>query len=112
MMDKRRKPPAKDVLRRQRDELYAAIERGELTLQQAVKRMRAISRLTQHEFAAHRGVSVKVIKEVERGIGNPTVKTLNQIGDIFGFEVSFVRKAHDALPAAGPMIAVPDETQG
>jgi DNA-binding XRE family transcriptional regulator len=97
-MDKRRKSPDKESLRQQRNDLYAAIERGELSLQQAVKRMRAISCLTQLEFAAHRGVSVKVIKEVERGIGNPTVKTLNQIGEIFGLEVSFVRKSKIAAP--------------
>jgi DNA-binding XRE family transcriptional regulator len=91
-MDKRRKPVSKDMLRQQRDELYAAIERGELSLQDAVKRMRAITCMTQPEFAAQRGVSVKVIKEIERGIGNPTVNTLNQIADIFGLEVAFVRK--------------------
>jgi len=90
-MDKRRKPVSKDVLRQQRDELYAAIEKGELSLQSAVKRMRAITRMTQPEFAAHRGVSVKVIKEIERGVGNPTVNTLNQIAAIFGLEVAFVR---------------------
>jgi transcriptional regulator with XRE-family HTH domain len=91
-MDKRKKPVDKDILRQQRNELYAAIERGELTLQQAVKRMRTISQLTQLEFAEHRGVSVKVIKEIERGTGNPTVNTLNQIGSIFGLEVGFTPK--------------------
>jgi DNA-binding XRE family transcriptional regulator len=91
-MDKRRKAVSKDVLRKQRDELYAAIEKGELSLQDAAKRMRAITRMTQPEFAAHRGVSVKVIKEIERGAGNPTINTLNQIADIFGLEVAFVRK--------------------
>jgi transcriptional regulator with XRE-family HTH domain len=53
--------------------------------------MRQISGLTQVEFAAHRGLSAKVIKEIERGTGNPTVKTLNQIGTFFGLEVAFVR---------------------
>jgi DNA-binding XRE family transcriptional regulator len=91
-MDKRRKPIDKETLRQQRNDFYAAIERGELTLQMAVKRMRAISRMTQLEFAENRGISVKVIKEIERGIGNPTTNTLNQIGKIFELEVSFVRK--------------------
>ena len=90
-MDKRRKPVDKDVLGQQRLDLYAGIERGELTLQASLKQMRALSRLTQPEFAAQRGVSVKVIREIERGIANPTVNTLNQIGRIFGLEVGFVR---------------------
>lgn len=91
-MDKRRNPPDREALRAQRVALYDAIGRGEVTLKDAVKRMRALSGLTQAEFAAHRGVSIKVIKEIERGIANPTVNTLNQIGAVFGLEVSFVRK--------------------
>jgi DNA-binding XRE family transcriptional regulator len=48
--------------------------------------MRQISGLTQVEFAAHRGLSAKVIKEIERGTGNPTVKTLNQIGTFLAWK--------------------------
>lgn len=90
-MDKRKKPVDKDVRRQQRNELYDAIDRCELPLREAVKRMRSISGLTQAEFAEHRNVSIKVIKEIERGVANPTVNTLNQIGSIFGLEVAFVR---------------------
>jgi transcriptional regulator with XRE-family HTH domain len=91
-MDKRRKSIDKDALRAQRNAFYEAIAAGELTLQEAVKRMRALSGLTQQEFADHRGVSIKVIKEIERGVGNPTLNTLNQIASIFGLEVSFIRR--------------------
>jgi DNA-binding XRE family transcriptional regulator len=91
-MDKRRKPVDPEILRQQRAAFFEAVSRGELTLQQAVKQMRALSRLTQQEFAKHRGVSVKVIKELEHGTGNPTLNTLNQIGDIFGLEIAFIRR--------------------
>jgi transcriptional regulator with XRE-family HTH domain len=37
-------------------------------------------------------VSARVVMEIERGIGNPSVRTLNQIGEIFGLEVGFVRR--------------------
>lgn len=83
----------KEAARALRTELYAAVASGELPLQEAVKRMRKISRLTQAEFAAHRGVSIKAIKEIENGRGNPTVETLNKIGKFFGLEVAFVRTA-------------------
>lgn len=96
-MDKRRKAIDKDAQRARRNAFYEAIAAGELTLQEAVKRMRALSGLTQQEFADHRGVSIKVIKEIERGVGNPTVNTLNQIASIFGLEVSFIRR-----PAQSP----------
>jgi transcriptional regulator with XRE-family HTH domain len=94
MMDKRRKPVDKEAARLQRAELYEAIDRGAIGLQEAIKAMRRISRLTQAEFAAHRGVSAKVIKEIERGTANPTVSTLNQIGSFFGLEVTFARSGN------------------
>jgi DNA-binding XRE family transcriptional regulator len=90
-MDKRKKPVDQAVLRAQRVALFDAIERGDISLRDAARQMRALSRLTQPEFAAHRGVSVKVIKELERGTGNPTLNSLNQIGSIFGLEVGWVR---------------------
>jgi transcriptional regulator with XRE-family HTH domain len=104
-VDKRKKPVSRDELRRQRDELYAAISRGELTIQEAVKRMRRLARMTQVEFAAHRGLSLKVIKDVERGVGNPTLATLNKIGEIFGLEVAFVRKDKLQSAASKPVVA-------
>ncbi|MDZ5631971.1 helix-turn-helix transcriptional regulator [Janthinobacterium sp. GMG1] len=81
----------KEQLRQRRAVLYDAIARGEVTLQHAVKEMRAISRLTQAQFAEHRGVSLKTIKEIESGKGNPTIQSLNRIGQFFGLEVAFVR---------------------
>ncbi len=91
-MDKRKKPADPEALRARRVALFDAIERGDISLRDAAKEMRALSRLTQPEFAAHRGVSVKVIKELERGTGNPTLNSLNQIGSIFGLEVGWLRK--------------------
>ncbi|HEY4072946.1 MAG TPA: hypothetical protein VGM52_07570 [Herbaspirillum sp.] len=63
-----------------------------LSLSEAVKRMRALSLLTIPEFAEHRGPNVKSVKALEGGSANPTVHALNQIGDVFGLEVAFVRK--------------------
>lgn len=109
-MKSSKKPVDKDIARQRRTELYDAINRGELSLQDTVKRMRKISRLTQTEFAIHRGVSAKVIKEIERGIGNPTTNTLNRIGQFFGLEVAFVR-SEKLRPVEGKAIqavAFPD----
>jgi DNA-binding XRE family transcriptional regulator len=90
-MDKRKKPLPKDLARAERMQFYDDIEAGKLSLQQAVKKMRAISGMTQPEFAQHCEVSVRVIKEIEAGRGNPTVKSLNQIAKIFALEVAFRR---------------------
>jgi hypothetical protein len=36
-------------------------------------------------------VSRRVIQDVDRGTGNPTVESLNNIGMLFGLQVGFVR---------------------
>lgn len=100
-MDKRRKHVDGSALRRERIELYEAIDAGTLSLAQAARRMRKLSMLTQAEFARHRGVSARVIMEIERGIGNPTVRKLNQIAEIFGLEVRFVRRQQAAQAPDG-----------
>lgn len=67
--------------------------------------MRKLSGLTQPEFAEHRKVSVRVIREIERGDGNPTVATLNQIGAIFGLEVAFVRRISRQAAPTGAKVS-------
>lgn len=91
-MDKRRNPLPKEVAREQRKQFYKELTSGKLTLQESMKKMRAISGLTQPEFAKHRGVNVKLIRALEAGTANPTIKSLNQIADIFGLEVTLREK--------------------
>ena len=90
-MDQRKKPIPKEVLRAERIQFYEDVEAGRLSLRDAAKKMRSLSGLTQIEFAQHRGVSLKAIKEIESGAGNPTIKTLNQIAAIFALEVAYRR---------------------
>ncbi len=78
------------AIRLLRDQFAEDIAAGRLDIGQAVKRMRQISGLTQEQFARHRGLSLLTLKRVENNRGNPTVGTLNQIGDIFGLKVGFV----------------------
>jgi DNA-binding XRE family transcriptional regulator len=91
-MDKRRKHIDPDSERRLREAFFEKVARGEITMQEGVRQMRRISRLTQEEFAKHRGIALGVLRKIERGEANPQVETLNKIGEIFGVEVGFVRK--------------------
>lgn len=86
---KHRNPERDAELRRA---LFEGVMNNRLTVGEAVRLMQKISRLTQVEFAAHRGVSVRVLKEIIAGTANPTVETLNKIAVIFGMEVGFVAK--------------------
>lgn len=86
----KRKPMGKEQARERRNALLAAAAAADLSLTEGVREMRAIAGMTQEEFARHREVSARVIKAIELGQGNPTVATLNRIGNFFGLEVGFV----------------------
>lgn len=75
-----------------RDDLYKKLRDHQISLGEAVLQMQKISRLTQPEFAKHRGVSVAALRQITSGKGNPTVETLNKIVSIFGLEVGLVPK--------------------
>jgi transcriptional regulator with XRE-family HTH domain len=89
-MDKRRKPRDREAVLALRDGLYQGLAAHRLDLAEAVRQMQRVSGLTQPEFAQHRGVSVQALRQIVSGKGNPTVETLNKIGEVFGLEVGFV----------------------
>lgn len=96
----RLKKPSREEQNALRESFYEQIAGGGLTLPEAVKAMRKMTGLTQAEFAAHRGVSRRVIQDIERGTGNPSVDSLNSIAKLFGLRVGFVRirREVDAAP--------------
>ena len=98
----RRTRPTPDEQNALRHAFYEKIARGDLTLPEAMKAMREMTGLTQAEFAAHRGVSRRVIQDIERGIGNPTVESLNSIAKLFGLRVGLVpiRKKEPVVPTS------------
>jgi transcriptional regulator with XRE-family HTH domain len=72
-------------------ELMTAIENGELSLGQAVRRMRKITGMSQKAYAERIvGIAPRILAEIELDKGNPTVETLNKVGRPFGYTVGFV----------------------
>ena len=85
-------PSHQDTARLKR-ELIEAIENDELTLGEAVRRMRKITGMSQSAYAERIiGISTRILAEIERDEGNPTVETLNKVGRPFGYTVGFVPK--------------------
>ena len=80
------------TVRALRDSLDADLAEGRLTLGQSIRRMRAMSGLTQEEFARHRGIALPTLKRIELDKANPTVRTLERIGEVFGLKIGFVRQ--------------------
>jgi len=74
-----------------KQDLIKAIENNELSLGEAVRRMRKITGMSQKAYAERIvGVSTRILAEIERNEGNPTLDTLNKIGRPFGYTVGFV----------------------
>lgn len=108
----KRKPLDKEQLRERRNRLLESAAAAELSLTEGVREMRAISGMTQEEFARHRGVSARVIKALELGQGNPTVATLNSIGEFFGLKVGFVPVKRSTQGADQPNFTAHPALQG
>ncbi len=87
--DAQRDKEARSALR---DDFYARVERGELSLVEALRIMRKIARKTQAEYAEMVHVSPRVLIDFERGVGNPTVKTLQKLFVPFGLELTVRRR--------------------
>jgi DNA-binding XRE family transcriptional regulator len=94
-VDKRRKRSDAELERRIRAEFYSAVASGSMSIGQAVAAMRRISKLTQPEFAKHRGLSVQSLRLIEADKANPTIETLEKIANIFGLQVGFVPKGSE-----------------
>ncbi|MFI3314441.1 MAG: helix-turn-helix domain-containing protein [Rikenellaceae bacterium] len=52
-----------------------------------IKERRSLLRLTQQDLADYSGLSLRVIKSIESGKGNPSVSTLTKIADTLGLEL-------------------------
>jgi DNA-binding XRE family transcriptional regulator len=91
MADKRFKHIGTEEETLRRREFLTSIPTSPQELGEMVRSLRKFSRLTQVEFALRVGVAVNILKEIERGRGNPTIETLNKIGKPFGLQASLVR---------------------
>lgn len=81
---------AQDPTQAKRD-LKQAIEQGQLSLGEAARRMRRITGMNQKDYARNIiGISPRILAQIERDEGNPTLDTLNKIGRVFGYKIAWV----------------------
>ena len=75
-----------------RRRFYEELEAGGLGIPEAVKRMRAITGLTQRDFAEQvAGISLPALQRIEQGNSNVRLDTLRKIACQFGLDLAFVR---------------------
>jgi transcriptional regulator with XRE-family HTH domain len=62
------------------------------SLIETIKNRREMLQVTQEVLAELSGVGLRTLKQFESGKGNPTLETLNKLGDALGLELTFIVK--------------------
>ena len=52
-----------------------------------IKTRREVLKVTQETLAELSGVGLRTLKQFESGKGNPTLSTLQKLGDVLGLEI-------------------------
>lgn len=60
-----------------------------MNLREVVKERRKVLNITQIDLAEMSGVSLATVKDIERGAGNPSMKTVTRIIEVLGMEMDF-----------------------
>ena len=80
-----------EEVQEEKEKLYEEIVQGRLTIGQATLRMRKIVGLTQKDYAEKiLKIYPRVLMDIEKDRGNPTLETLNKIARPFGLRVMFM----------------------
>ena len=58
-----------------------------------IKQRRESLQVTQETLAELSGVGLRTVKQFERGKGNPTLETLQKLGDALGLELTMKVKS-------------------
>lgn len=69
--------------------LEDGLRRGEVSLEEAARQMRLVQGKTQIEYAKELGIATRTYLELERGVGNPRLETLEKIAAPFGYKIVF-----------------------
>ena len=52
-----------------------------------IKERRTLLGISQQDLSDYSGVGISTIKDLERGVGNPSLQTLQKILDVVGMEM-------------------------
>jgi transcriptional regulator with XRE-family HTH domain len=64
-----------------------------MNLREVVKNRRGVLGISQLDLAEMAGISLATVKDIERGAGNPSMKTVATILEVLGLEMEFrIRK--------------------
>ena len=52
-----------------------------------IKERRTLLGISQQDLSDYSGVGISTVKDLERGVGNPSLQTLHKILDVVGMEM-------------------------
>ena len=58
-----------------------------LDIGKVIKERRALLGISQQDLSDYSGVGISTVKDLERGVGNPSIETLKKILDVVGLEI-------------------------
>ena len=60
-----------------------------MSLREVIKARRKVLGISQQDLAEMSGISLPTVKDIERGLANPSLSTISKLLDVLGMEIVY-----------------------
>ena len=60
-----------------------------MNLREVIKARRKVLDISQQDLAEMSGISLPTVKDIERGLANPSLSTISKLLDVLGMEIGY-----------------------
>lgn len=60
-----------------------------MNLREVIKARRKVLDISQQDLAEMSGISLPTVKDIERGLANPSLSTISKLLDVLGLEIVY-----------------------
>lgn len=60
-----------------------------MSLREVIKARRKVLGISQQDLAEMSGISLPIVKDIERGLANPSLSTISKLLDVLGMEIVY-----------------------
>lgn len=60
-----------------------------MSLREVIKARRKVLGISQQDLAEMSGISLPTVKDIERGLANPSLSTISKLLDVLGLEIVY-----------------------
>ncbi len=60
-----------------------------MNLREVIKARRKVLDISQQDLAEMSGISLPTVKDIERGLANPSLSTISKLHDVLGMEIVY-----------------------